>query len=237
MTELTGFGYDKKQKIYDDREAVVNVKGSSSRPKCGCGSWINHWLLYTGNMDKGVTNPKCVYMGCSSPSEDGAHVQEVNWKRNAEGKIETRPKGKIYIVPMCKKHNASKFEEPFFIHKDRWMIDDTARDQCKTVTYIQNKNNYFNMKVVASAAQPRCGCKTFLDHYRASASSSRRVCVALPCSAEAVVALPMVSTDGRTDMEKWFAPLCATHAKSREPFWVKRQATLVTKDKQPTCGR
>jgi hypothetical protein len=237
MPAITGFGYDKMQKVWDDREAVVNHAGSAERPKCGCGSWLNHWLAYTGHLQKGSLTHKCVYMGCSSTAVDGAHIQEVNYKRDAEGKITVKPKGAVYIVPMCSTHNRSKFKEPFFIRKDRWMINDEARDLCKTVTYLLHPNNYFHMQIEAPTGTPKCGCPSHFAHYRNVTGSARTRCVAMECASPAMVAAPMTSLDGRRDMETWIAPLCRAHAVKGKKIFVKRQAEVANPAKHKNCGR
>lgn len=230
MPRQTGFGFDGCQKEYKDRHPVMHHAGSAKRPRCGCGSWINHWLIYTGN-----SSAKCVYMGCSSPAEDGAHVRFVKQKKSPKGTVFV-PYGQSFIVPMCGTHNRSRFTQPFFIHKERWMIDDTAREYCETATYRLNAQNYFHMRVEKMSGKPKCGCPSHMQHYRAVSGSSRVKCAALPCSSNAVMAAPMRSMDRRTDFDKWIAPLCRKHAKAGSEIFIKRNAEVVSPKKAHRCG-
>ncbi|WP_152618575.1 hypothetical protein [Leisingera sp. ANG-Vp] len=230
MPAETGFGINKRQKLYKDRHPVVHHKGSAKRPKCGCGSWLNHWLVYTGNY-----SAKCVYMGCSSDAEDGAHVRFVRKKSPSSSTYV--PYGASFIVPMCGLHNRSRFTNPFFIHKDRWMIDDTARDLCETATYRLNRQNYFYMQVKKGNGKPKCGCRSYLRHYQLASGSSRRRCAAMGCSKPAVMAGPMKSLDKRTDYDRWVAPLCRKHGQPGAEIYIKRKAEVVSPRKCDDCGQ
>ena len=224
-----GYGIDGKQREYTDRHPVVHHAGSAKRPKCGCGSWINHWFTYTGKV-----KASCVYMGCSKPAEDGAHVRFVKRKPNTDV---FKPYGESFIVPMCGTHNRSRFTNPFFIDKTKWMINDQARDECETTVYRLNAQNYFYMQVLASNGKPKCGCPSHFAHYRNVTGSSRSRCVAMECGKAAVVAAPMRSLDGRTDYEKWIAPLCKKHARKGGEIFVKRKAEVASPAKQKDrCG-
>ena len=67
-----------------------NINGSSDRsPNCKCGSWKNHWLMFSGAKSWPT---HCSVKGCSNSADVGAHVQY-------------RANGNWYIVPMCSAHN------------------------------------------------------------------------------------------------------------------------------------
>lgn len=70
---------------------VKNINGINA-DKCECGSWLEHWKEFSGN----VLFPRyCPVMKCSSRIEVGAHVQ-----------IEGASDKGWYIVPLCKEHGA-----------------------------------------------------------------------------------------------------------------------------------
>ena len=69
---------------------VKNINGTSSRI-CKCGSWLNHWRNFSGQL----LHSFCSEVTCMQSSEVGAHVQ----KDSATDKS-------WYIVPLCKEHNA-----------------------------------------------------------------------------------------------------------------------------------
>jgi hypothetical protein len=50
---------------------VRNVTGTSRR-RCGCGSWLDHYLSWTGS-----TRMVCSVLGCGSTATVGAHVRNV----------------------------------------------------------------------------------------------------------------------------------------------------------------
>jgi hypothetical protein len=80
---------------------IRNVPDTSDQ-KCegGCISWLAHWERATGR-----SAANCLVSGCRNKADVGGHVREV-------GQL------KVYIIPMCKQHNASI--EPM-------NIDDTQR--------------------------------------------------------------------------------------------------------------
>lgn len=237
MPEHTGYGLGGTQKVYKDRHPVQNHEGSSKRPKCGCGSWLNHWKIYTGNEKR---DPACFYMGCSKPGKHGAHVRFVKidkTKKNKKGEFIPKPYGQSFIIPMCEKHNNPQFKAAFFIAKDRWAVDDKAREECKTATYRLNRQNYFRMKVISLSGKPKCGCPSYFQHYRNVSGSGRQRCVAMECGKSASLAVAMRSTDGRTDYDKWMAPVCRGHARAGKEIYIKRHADVVTPKKTDDCGK
>lgn len=67
-----------------------NVSGTKDR-SCSCGTWLNHWFLYSGSQNKAN---KCSVLGCNSIAEVGGHVRQGNGTKE-------------YIVPLCKGCNNS----------------------------------------------------------------------------------------------------------------------------------
>lgn len=73
---------------------VKNINGTSSNV-CKCGSWLDHWINFSG-----LAVPSyCSEKTCIQKPEVGAHVQkdssvDSNW----------------YIIPLCKTHNSKTGE-------------------------------------------------------------------------------------------------------------------------------
>lgn len=61
-----------------------SIKGGTSLRTCACGSWIKHWITYSGQF----WPPKCSVAGCSNAPSVGGHV--VHQGGMGEG-----------IVPLC----------------------------------------------------------------------------------------------------------------------------------------
>ncbi len=68
---------------------VKNINGTSQNV-CKCGSWLEHWKNYSGQL----LPEYCVEKSCLNKKKVGAHVQ----KDSATDKS-------WYIVPLCKDHN------------------------------------------------------------------------------------------------------------------------------------
>ena len=68
---------------------IKNINGTSKN-KCNCGSWLQHWKNYSG-----ITPSCCSEINCFKEDIEGAHVQKCNSDMN------------WYIVPLCKQHNKS----------------------------------------------------------------------------------------------------------------------------------
>jgi hypothetical protein len=75
---------------------MVNVKNiiGTSDNDCKCGSWLKHWVKFSGK-----TASYCSAYGCMKKTDLlGAHVQkttiDMNW----------------YIIPFCNDHNKIKGE-------------------------------------------------------------------------------------------------------------------------------
>ena len=71
---------------------VININGASQKV-CKCGSWIQHWKIFSGESVK-----VCRALGCSNNDVIGAHVQkDVKYDNN------------WYIVPLCHYHKHASF--------------------------------------------------------------------------------------------------------------------------------
>lgn len=70
---------------------VKNINGTSDNV-CNCGSWLAHWEKFS-NKTAGL----CTEKDCIESAEVGAHVQKDSLTDSS-----------WYIVPLCKKHNATK---------------------------------------------------------------------------------------------------------------------------------
>ena len=71
---------------------VNNINGISANT-CTCGSWLNHWIKFSG---QSVTR-FCPQVTCVQRAEVGAHVQRAN-----------SGDSNWYIVPLCTAHNGKK---------------------------------------------------------------------------------------------------------------------------------
>jgi hypothetical protein len=69
---------------------VKNINGTSDNA-CKCGSWLKHWLNYSG---QSLPN-YCPEKSCTNKPEVGAHVQKDSANDSS-----------WYIIPLCKTCNA-----------------------------------------------------------------------------------------------------------------------------------
>lgn len=74
---------------------IKNEVGTSQRPRCSCGSWLDHWKKYSKKPPG-----KCCVAGCNNDATVGAHVT-----RPAAQNHDYRTHS--YLVPMCSEHNGS----------------------------------------------------------------------------------------------------------------------------------
>ena len=72
---------------------VKNENGTSKRPVCTCGSWLNHWEKFSQKKQR-----KCSIENCNELTYSGAHVTRPNAKNE-------KYKNHSYILPMCNSHN------------------------------------------------------------------------------------------------------------------------------------
>jgi len=68
---------------------IININGTSQKI-CKCGSWLNHWVNYSGQSVPSY----CPEKSCTEKELVGAHVQQ-----------ESSDDNNWYIYPLCKKHN------------------------------------------------------------------------------------------------------------------------------------
>jgi hypothetical protein len=93
---------------------VRNINGTSDNPNCPCGSWLKHWVRYSGNND-----PFCAATSCLELPTDGAHVQKMD-----------KDDRSWYIVPLCKKHNGLHGQE-LDIENNVPLVPVTSRNKCR----------------------------------------------------------------------------------------------------------
>jgi len=74
---------------------VININGADGL-ECRCGSWLDHWLKYSGQ----ALPRYCSEAGCYLRPEAGAPVQRDGGSNDPEW----------YIIPVCHAHNAKKGE-------------------------------------------------------------------------------------------------------------------------------
>jgi hypothetical protein len=70
---------------------IKNINGTSDN-KCICGSWLKHWEKFSKKTANYCAEKTCI----ENTDLVGAHVQKANSQDD-----------NWYIVPLCKKHNAS----------------------------------------------------------------------------------------------------------------------------------
>ncbi|MCK7511822.1 MAG: hypothetical protein MZV70_52425 [Desulfobacterales bacterium] len=68
---------------------IRNINGTSQKI-CKCGSWLNHWVNYSGQ----PVPSYCPEKSCTEKELVGAHVQQ-----------ESSDDNDWYIYPLCKKHS------------------------------------------------------------------------------------------------------------------------------------
>ncbi len=88
------------EKIYSVKNSVVikNEVGTSKRPNCSCGLWIDHWEKFSE-----LSRDKCCVDGCKNDATLGAHITRPRAEDDAY-------KTHSYIVPMCAEHNGKHGE-------------------------------------------------------------------------------------------------------------------------------
>ena len=77
---------------------IKNEAGTAQRPKCSCGTWIDHWKKYSKK-----SPGQCSVAGCNNDATDGAHVTRPA-ANNEDYKTHS------YLVPMCRDHNVKHGE-------------------------------------------------------------------------------------------------------------------------------
>lgn len=68
---------------------IRNINGTNQK-MCKCGSWLNHWVNYSGQSVPSY----CPEKSCTEKELVGVHVQQENSDDND-----------WYIYPLCKKHS------------------------------------------------------------------------------------------------------------------------------------
>ena len=89
---------------------VKNLHNTSGRTPAGFPSWIDYWEWKTGRKW-----PKyCCVAGCLEEAAVGAHVKKVGSADN-----------RWFIVPLCKKHNSSYYDDEFWVNeRDLVLVND-----------------------------------------------------------------------------------------------------------------
>jgi hypothetical protein len=91
---------------------VKNLNGTSDSPKCPCGSWLRHWMRYSGE-----TVGLCAEYTCMQSAEKGAHVQKVDGEKT------------WYIIPLCTEHNNQRGQQ-LTISNSVALVPATDRSKC-----------------------------------------------------------------------------------------------------------
>ena len=85
---------------------VRNINGTSKNRLSGQ-SWIGAWRSVSNS-----NRTRCAHIPCGKDAEVGAHVQIVD-KRTGD---------QWYIVPLCKQHNHTTYQEEFYIERSCTLV-------------------------------------------------------------------------------------------------------------------
>jgi len=99
----------------EDQNGWKNKGGTSFRPNCKCGSWRNHWEIFSG---KNLSLQKCSSLGCSNSAEQAAHVF-----CSEEGMFE-------WLVPLCKSCNHPSNEDFFSLKIGTVLVNANRAETC-----------------------------------------------------------------------------------------------------------
>lgn len=209
------FGVKAEQSYMDDRDPVENEKGSGARSCKCCDSWLAHW-----ENNARTSRRECVYMGCRAKPAHGAHVKYIDIDKG-------RKLPKSWIIPLCEKHNNPGHKNPFYIDKTVELVPEGSGSKCFRSSKQATKDSNFYMRVVRRKITLKCDCATLSDHYQVNSKSKRRRCVVTPCGKQTREFGVLQSADKRTDSNLWIAPVCRTHKKWPEPFYLENAAWLV----------
>lgn len=104
-------------------------------------------------------------------------------------------------------------------------------------TTSPNQNTHYIVKNLHGTSGLRCGCGSWLEHWKQGANSNRAVCAVVGCSQTAVVGAHVISTDRRTDHQWWIAPFCSVHNHytNESEMFLKSNVTLVSANRNYTC--
>ena len=92
---------------------ITNINGTSDTA-CKCGSWLNHWKNFSGQ----IIPTFCPIYLCYNKELVGAHVQKANSTDN-----------NWYIVPLCNEHNRSKSD--LEISTDIKLVSANKKETCE----------------------------------------------------------------------------------------------------------
>ena len=87
----------------------------TSKNKCCCKSWLQHWEKNTQ-----LSPEQCCVLGCINPAKVGAHVQIKYPKIYGN---------EWFIVPMCMKHNHYSNSEIMALKKGTLLVS-ARTDKC-----------------------------------------------------------------------------------------------------------
>lgn len=69
---------------------VKNINGTSDND-CKCGSWLKHWMKYSGQTANWCSEKSCINKDLVGAHVQKADVSDMSW----------------YIIPLCSSHNKS----------------------------------------------------------------------------------------------------------------------------------
>ena len=198
---------------------VKNLEGTSKR-KCKCGSWIEHWRKFTG-----LNWSRCAVMNCGKKAEVGAHVIGMD----------ERMKKQWWIAPFCKTHNFYKMKEMVYLDSRTVMASANVSISCH---YHQDRKR-FRVRIYKRVAE-RCHCGTWMEHWRNISGSMRSSCAVMECNRAATEGTHVMIMNGRQNEDLWVAPFCSHHFnKSHEPtegLYLDSRITLVSNNRSLTCN-
>lgn len=104
---------------------------------------------------------------------------------------------------------------------------------------IPNKNSHWHVVNAEGTSGHRCGCQSWLAHWRRHTGSRRMTCARHGCKEPVAVGAHVQSTDRRTRDALWIVPLCraCNLHHFREEMVIDQRTSLVSADYLDTCGR
>ena len=100
-----------------------------------------------------------------------------------------------------------------------------------------NKNTHFIVKNIQGTSVYRCGCRSWIDHWRRATKADRLTCAVMGCGNLAAVGAHVISTDMRRDRQWWIAPFCRYHNlhTNKNEMFLDSRIVLVSANQMLTC--
>jgi len=102
---------------------------------------------------------------------------------------------------------------------------------------ITTKNRYYVVINLKGTSGLKCGCGSWLAHWRHFTGSQRATCAVLGCGQTASVGAHVLLPDRRSNRQWWIAPFCFSHNhhKNEDMMLLNANITLVSANRSYTC--